>query len=382
MAATGRTPCDRSRHDTFPVRLLALRHSPTASGGDTTIRRIAAHLTAEGHTVALEQLPAEPGELARIARTRGIDALIGTHAYLSGAPFLDVPLPYVLVLGGTDLNEFAWEPEYLPVMTEAVGSAYAIIAFNDDFVHRCRTRWPATSGRVHRIPQGVSTEPSAFSLRAHLRLAEDDVILLLPAGLRPVKDPLFPVDVVRRWHRADPRIHLVITGLCYEDGFADIVARRCGPDDGVHYLPALPRPDLHAAMLESTAVLNTSLSECSPNAVLEAMDLRRPVVVRDIPGNTCLVEDGLTGLVFGNPAEFGIKARRLVGDPRFARRIAARGQRFARGRHGPDQERAAYGALFDRMRAELGIGVPRHDPWGETFGVPAQRSRGLTSPVS
>jgi pimeloyl-ACP methyl ester carboxylesterase len=183
---------------------------------------------------------------------------------------------------------------------------------------------------------------------------------------------------VRRWHEADPRIHLVVTGLCYEEGYQDLMLR-CGADRGVHYVSALPRADLHAAMLESTAVLNTSLSECSPNAILEAMDLGCPVVVRDIPGNTCLVEDGLTGLVFSSPAEFRLKVNRLVDDQRFARRLGGRGRHFVRGRHGAGQERAAYAAVFDRMRTELGIGAASRDRLSsvrgvdlsvETFGVP------------
>ena len=57
--------------------------------------------------------------------------------------------------------------------------------------------------------------------------------------------------------------------------------------------------DLHAAMREATAVLNTSLSECSPNAILEAMHLGARSWCAISPGNTCVVQHDLTGLVFG-----------------------------------------------------------------------------------
>lgn len=334
------------------MRVLAPLHGPPASGNDTTIRRIAAHLTALGHSVLLAPAPEDPFELAKMAKERDVDGLIGTHLYLSGRLFLESDLPYVVVLGGTDLNEFALEPEYLAVMTEVVERGHAIVAFNDDFVDRYAALWPETANRLFRIPQAARTEPSRFCLRTHLGLARDSILFLLPAGLRPVKDPLYVVDRVQRWHCVDSRVHLVITGLTYESGYLDIVSRRCGNGQGVYCLDALPQADLHAAMLESTAVLNTSLSECSPNAVLEAMHLGVPVLVRDIPGNTCIVTDSVTGLVFDSVDRFQEQARRLIDDPTFARRIGARAQEYVRREHRLDDEQAAYAKVFEGMRVE------------------------------
>ena len=163
-----------------------------------------------------------------------------------------------------------------------------MVAFNDDFMHRGAALWPQISDKLHRIPQGAITEASQLSLRRSLGMAPSEKIFLLPSGLRPVKDPLFLLNCISEWHEEDPRIRLVIAGSSYAPEFAGIVERRCASRPGTHYIGPLPQPDLHAAMLEATAVLNTSLSECSPNAVLEAMDLSCPVIVRDIPGNTCL----------------------------------------------------------------------------------------------
>jgi len=146
-------------------------------------------------------------------------------------------------------------------------------------------------------------------------------------------------------------------------------------------------------MWEATSVLNTSLSECSPNAVLEAMDLGCPVMVRDIPGNTCLVEHEITGLVFDTPDDFRRQAQRLVDDEKFAGRVGRRGREFIRQAHGPRPERAAYAAvLHDRepaagylrgsqgadrphqQRRPAGCGIPRrrgprHRAHRESFGI-------------
>ncbi|MPZ81281.1 MAG: alpha/beta fold hydrolase [Actinophytocola sp.] len=335
------------------MKLLALLHSPVATGSDTTIRRIAAHLRDSDHSVLLVPEPEEPGELARVAERHRIDALLGTHALFSGRPFLEIGLPYVLILGGTDLNEYALEPEYRSLMTEAVERAACLVAFNEDFVRRSGALWPQVVDKVHYIPQSVHTTPSTFSLRRSLRLERDARLLLLPSGLRPVKDPLFLVDCVKQWHEVDPRIRLVISGRSYDPDYEDILLRRIGSSPAVRYVGALTRDDLHAAMREADAVLNTSLSECSPNSVLEAMDLGRPVIVRDIPGNTCLVEHEVTGLVFDRPDDFRAQGMRLLDDELLAQRVRRQGRQFVRRSHGLEAERAAYAGLFRDLLEEL-----------------------------
>lgn len=97
--------------------------------------------------------PVDPAELSRLARKLDIHAMIGTHAYLSGKPFLRAGAPYVLVLGGTDVNEFALDG-------------------------------------------------------ARLRMEPATRMFLLPAGLRQVKDPLYLISCISRWHDADPRAAL------------------------------------------------------------------------------------------------------------------------------------------------------------------------------
>jgi glycosyltransferase involved in cell wall biosynthesis len=332
------------------MRILAVLHSPVGSGGDTTIRRIAGHLVESGHSVVPLPDPGDAGLLRQAVARHGVEAMIGTHAYLSGQLFLGSDLPYVIVFGGTDLNDFVLDPDAMALMTAAVDEAAALVAFNDDFVRRCQDLWPRAAAKLWHIPQGVNTEPAPdFSLRRRLGLSTEDILLLLPSGLRPVKDPLMLIRTVARWHAEDPRVHMVISGLSYDDDFQGIVTRRCAASPGVDYIGALPRPQLQAAMREATAVLNTSLSECSPNALLEAMRLRCCVLVRDIPGNTCVVRHNETGLVFSDPDDFRVQAQRLVDDARLRVTLGRRAGRYARWRHGLQPERAAYARLFQAV---------------------------------
>ncbi len=346
MPSDGLTTCSgESRLASAPLRILALLHSPPCSGSDTTIRRIIGHLAELGHCVVSQADPADSAELARLAAKHDADALIGTHAFLSGRTFVGSDLPYALILGGTDVNELSTDPDCFEIMTSAVDGAAAVVVLNEDFKHRALRTWPGTAGKLYHIPQGVRTGRSNFSIAKYLSLPAESKFFLLPSGIRPVKDPLFLLDGISRWHLEDPQITLVIAGLAYEPGYHELALRRIGVAAGVRYAGALAQPDLHAAMRDATAVLNTSLSECSPNAVLEAMDLGCPVLVRDIPGNTCLVEHERTGLVFGTPGDFEAQARRLIADPGFARSIAVRGQQHVRRSHSLDAERTGYAAV-------------------------------------
>ncbi|MEU7789020.1 alpha/beta fold hydrolase [Amycolatopsis sp. NPDC049159] len=350
------------------MKLLALLHSPAASGGDTTTRRIAGHLSAGGHAVRLE--PHEAA-VSAVAEDGDVLAMVGTHALLSGSTFLEIGLPYVLVLGGTDLNEYALEPVFHQVMTQAVERAAGLVAFNDDFVRRSRELWPQVADKVRCIPQGVETTPSDYSLRRALGVGADAKLLLLPAGLRPVKDPLFAIDCVKQLHEEDERVRLVIAGVSYDEDYEAMVRRRCGDSPAVRYVGALDRDDLHAAMREATAVLNTSTSECSPNALLEAMDVGCPVVVRDIPGNTCLVEHDATGLVFADRDGLRTQVRRLLDDDVLARRLRRNGREHVRRTHGMPAERAAYAAVFRDLLDDLPlvVDVPGRDRVVRANGV-------------
>lgn len=329
-----------------------LVHCPVATGGDTTIRRIAAHLTAAGHSLTLvgaDEAPVDPQEWSRLVAACGADLLIGTHALVSGQRFAAAGRPYVLVLGGTDLNELTRDPEYFQIIADAIDGAAAVVAFNRDFADRCVALSPGTADRLHLIPPGVRTQPSTYSLRGHLGIDPTGTLLLLPSGLVPVKDPLFLASCIQTWHAEDPRVELVIAGAAPDPEFRDAVCRRLDRTRGVRYVGPLSQPDLHAAMLEATAVLNTSVSGCSPNSVLEAMHLGCPVVVRNVPGNTGLVEHGVTGLVFDDPLDFRRHTERLVADEQAGRRLAWRGQRFVRQQHSLRGERVAYAEVLRQV---------------------------------
>lgn len=333
------------------MKILFISSLTDAIGNTTTARRIAGHLEAAGHDVHFvpeEGLETPEGLRAAVA-AHGAQAALGVHAYFRGSILRHSPVPYVIVFGGTDLNECVANPEQRAVIEEAVGKAAALVALNEDFALRAKNLWPKLAGRVHCIPQAVEAEPSAYSLRAALGLSKEDILFLLPAGLREVKDPLFLAEEILAWHAEDPRVHCAIVGTERDPAYAKKVRATAVESEGLHCRGPLPQPDLFAAMREADAVLNTSKSECSPNSLLEAMYLGAPVIARNIPGNAAVVRHGDTGLLFETPEAFRTQAEVLLQKPALRAALTRTARRYVEAHHSPAAERKAYRLLFSSL---------------------------------
>jgi alkylation response protein AidB-like acyl-CoA dehydrogenase len=84
--------------------------------------------------------------------------------------------------------------------------------------------------------------------------------VLLPTGIRRVKDPIHVVEAFSVWNVVEPRAHLAVVGAMLEPDYATGAMRALAERPGVHYLAPLPRPQMLAAIAEADIVLNTMKS--------------------------------------------------------------------------------------------------------------------------
>ncbi|CDQ56356.1 unnamed protein product [Oncorhynchus mykiss] len=240
---------------------------------------------------------------------------------------------------------------------------------------------------------------------------EDLHVFLLVCGLRRVKDPLYLLEAFSEWHTENPLVVLIIIGpkpahcaaavqtldepqhqdICWASlghpGVSTLpgvrshsTGPRChGGQHGIRLLMSLSlshiidpvfteeveaiskrsagvylaqersQEELHAAMRRSAALVNSSVSEGMSAAILEAMDLEVPVVARDIPGNTAVVQHEVTGLLYSSPQEFVRVSQRLLVDGELRERVVANGKRYVEKHHSLDHEREAYQRLVDTL---------------------------------
>jgi glycosyltransferase involved in cell wall biosynthesis len=99
-------------------------------------------------------------------------------------------------------------------------------------------------------------------------------------------------EAFSRWHAMCPlrrNVVLAIVGPVLDKTYAQEVEKQVQTLPGLRLLPCLPKTSLLALLGAAFAVLNTSRSEGMSGAILEAMQLRVPVLARDIPGNRAIV---------------------------------------------------------------------------------------------
>ncbi len=172
-----------------------------------------------------------------------------------------------------------------------------------------------------------------------------DRSFMLVAGLRPVKDVLYLVDAMERLHDRHDEVHFFLIGPRLDKEYSGEVTSRLGQSDGVHLLDCIPQGDLQRALQEVCGLVNSSRSEGMCGAICEAMCLGTPVIARDIPGNTALVRDGETGLLFSDPGGFERCVEDLLTHPALRQQLAANAQAYMRDQQSTSREEELYRVL-------------------------------------
>jgi glycosyltransferase involved in cell wall biosynthesis len=174
------------------------------------------------------------------------------------------------------------------------------------------------------IPSGIDTDSfdpaRVHDLRRELGLGEAPTFGTA-ITLRPRKGfrMLFEAYAVLR--REFPMLRLLVAGVDRLTGESEDVARELQIGDGLVLLGR--RDDMPAVLASCDVFVLPSESEGMSNAVLEAMAMRRPVVVTAVGGNPSVVEESVSGYLVDYPDGQAMAARvaRLLNDPALRSRV-------------------------------------------------------------
>jgi glycosyltransferase involved in cell wall biosynthesis len=302
-------------------------------GNAITVARIFKGLRAQGFDLRVWDGSAVSAEaIAREVEAERPALIHAFHAYRMGplalrlARRLEVPL--VVTLTGTDANHDLFDPDRAEQVRRVLEGAAAVTAFDGSIVERVAGALPDVRRRLSVVPQAVSfDDPAGYDLNAVWPLPADRVLLLLPAGIRPVKAPRSPLVPLDALAAAEPRLRLAYAGPIIDEPEGAALLAELARRPWARYLGAVPHERMRSLLDAADVVLNCSLSEGGmANSVLEALARGRAVLAADIPGNRTLVEEGVTGLLYDGPAALRVQAERLVRDGALRARLGAAGR--------------------------------------------------------
>ena len=332
------------------VAFITPYYLQSTRGNAVTVRRLEHHLTAAGCQVRVFSREAFAGTaLVQGIREFGPDCLHAFHALHGGVTARQVcrelGIPYLVTLTGTDL--YGGEADDMAAMVEALAGAEAVVIFHETVRQRLLRLLPHPAGQIAVIPQGVDL-PDIVAPEA-----TGDFVFFLPAGIRPVKNVLFPVAPLARLHAAHPRLRLRVAGPLLDESYCRRVLAAFAAAPFVDWLGEVAFEAMAGQYAASHVVLNTSVSEGGmANSLLEAMAAGRPVLAADIEGNRSLVEDGVNGLLYHGEADFLDKAERLLNDLLLRQRLGLAGREYVREQCSPERESAAYRHLYHAVTGQ------------------------------
>jgi len=208
-----------------------------------------------------------------------------------------INIPYVLIAGGTDVNKNMYS------IKQYFEKAWKVISFTECMK---KTLHLHIKKQVHVIPQ---SQPRCIIsnrwIRKKLNIKHKDILVLLPAGIRPVKDVTYLLNAIKQWNNeTDHRIVLVVIGPVRDKDYYKKVKDIKLDFFKIH--GPVKSPNLCAAMTEADIVVNTSISEGMSGALLEAMSLGCFIMARNINANRELIlqNNEPCGVLFDSPKMF------------------------------------------------------------------------------
>lgn len=338
------------------VAILTPFALPSVRGNAVTVTRVAQGLGERGVDLRVWDLSAraEASIAADVEAYR--PALVHAfHAYRAGPLALRVArrreVPLVVTFTGTDANHDLFDPERAPVVRPVLEGAARLTVFHRSIVDRVAAALPDLRRRIVVVPQSVRLSVGeGFDLQARWPRPARTVLLVFPAGIRAVKNPMFPLAPLRRLVAALPEIRLLYVGPVLEPGVGEALSRSLAPLPWARHVGAVPHAQMASLLSQADVVLNCSISEGGmANSVLEALSVGRAVLASDIEGNRSLIGDGVTGFLFQGEADFERRAAELVRDPGLRERVGRAGRELVARDYPPRREIDGYCEVYREL---------------------------------
>ncbi len=190
------------------------------------------------------------------------------------------------------------------------------------------------SHKVEVVPNGVDTalyrQRPKKTLRKKLGIPQQSIVAIFVGWLIPRKGVEY---LLRAFSELYPRysgLRVYVVGSGYLDSSLKRLAQQLGVADRVTFVGAVPSASVPLWVSASDMLVLPSLSEGRPNVIGEAMAAGLPVLASRIPGNTDLIQEGVSGLFFApkNSHDLARALKTLARQPALRRRMGKQARSF------------------------------------------------------
>ncbi len=337
--------------DLFRKILMITPFHKAQRGNSITAVRLSCGLAERGYDINLLSLDQEKWreQLGTLLDQSEYGLLHVLHARHLGLILKSFPqaaqLPIILTTTGTDIH-FDLHNEQRATVLHALQAATKIVVFHDDLQELVAQEYPPAANKMITIPQGVSIPRNIPGHRRDWGFGPDEVIFLLPSGLRPVKNISLAIDALTPLQPFFPRLRLVITGADLDSDYSRPLLARIQTLPWVSYLGEVPHEIIGSLLALGDVVLNTSLAEGQPQAVLEGMSLGLPSIMTAVPGNLNIITNGKEGFYVEDETNLCWAAQQLLEDESLRREMGSRAQALVSSKYRLEQELDAYDTLY------------------------------------
>ncbi|WP_261133736.1 glycosyltransferase family 4 protein [Bacillus sp. Marseille-Q3570] len=252
--------------------------------------------------------------------------------------------PYIVTSGGTDVNEKMDHP----ISKDLLLNASFITVFTAGAAEKVIETYPELRDRVEVVPQSVWVPERKEAL--YLELPDGRPRILLPSGIRKVKDVFYVMDVVESLTNDYPDLEFVIAGEPLEQKETEQVRNFEKKHPWFTYIGSVPFASMADLYEWADVVINTSISEGQPIALMEALYHGKPVIARKNAGNESLIDHGNNGFIFENPTQFKRQFLQMINDGNLYEQLSKKGRERMLNEFSHEKEMQQYQAIYQSIR--------------------------------
>lgn len=316
-------------------------------GNSVTVNRISEGLQSKGIETEIINTTAFCNHHDTLPKADIYHGLHAYHFYVFMKNASIILEPYIITMTGTDLNTDLFDDERRKHVIEVLKKAEVIHVFEERARQMVANEIPAVDEKLYVIPQAVSVFPQTA---APYTKEKDTFLFVLPAGIRKIKKVTRGITMLAALKEKFPNIRLWIIGPIIEKDEGELVKRLVNEHkDWVKYLGQLPHSKMGAIYKQADVVLNTSLNEGQPSAILEAMSFGIPPLVSSNNGNRSIVTHGQTGFVYESDQEFLRYAQLLIENSVLRDELGKNGSSYVRENHSLANEISTLMSIYNRI---------------------------------